>query len=283
LRDSGELHDQAFGCAAGFEEFAEGYLDDVEAARFQLGAEFPADLVEDDGAAYVDGVAGEAECVFHGYDDSLFGWVEGFDLFDGSLVESFGEIHHIAAFERSEAGVEVVEARVDEVEWGDLDVPRIAEGLVAGDEAAGAIACPEAGTVGAEESVAFAFERGGAGDVEDGVASFVEPGAEVRLFILTLGVEETADDDGAVAFETGVGGEDHVGRTGLGLDEFDFGDAADGFVEALPLLGGAGLRGGVDVALHPGVDDVVHVVELGGAHQEGGRADSCKNFWGRYL
>ncbi len=35
--------------------------------------------------------------------------------------------------------------------------------------------------------------------------------AEVRLLALALGVEEAADGDDAIAFEAGVGGEDHVG------------------------------------------------------------------------
>ena len=142
---------------------------------------------------------------------------------------------------------------------------------MAGGDGAWAVADPEAGAVGGEEGVAFAFEWRGAGGVEDGIACFSEPAAEVWLFALALGVEEAADGDGAVALEACVGGEDHVGGAGLRLDELDVGDGADGFVEALPLLGGAGARGGVDVAGHPGVDDVVDVVELRGAHQEGGR------------
>ena len=64
----------------------------------------------------VDGVAGEADGVGFGDDDSLFGWVEGFDLVEGGAVEGFGKVHDMAAVEWSEAGVEVVEARVDEVE-----------------------------------------------------------------------------------------------------------------------------------------------------------------------
>src|SRR5271163_2340963 len=142
--------------------------------------------------------------------------------------------------------------------------------MMAGGDGAWAIADPEACAVGGEECVTFAFEWRGARRVEDGVASFMEPTAEVWLFALTLRVEEAADGDGAVALEAGVGGEDHVGGAGLGLDELDVGDGADGFVEAMPLLGCAIARGGVDVAGHPRVDHVVDVVELRGAHQECG-------------
>jgi hypothetical protein len=237
---------------------------------FELVAQVAADVVGDDSAVYVDRVAGEADGIGLANDDSFFGWVEGFDLCQGGAVEGFRKVHYVAAFEWGEAGVEVVEARVDEVEGGDLDAPNFAERLMAGGDGAGAVANPEAGAVGGEEGVAFAFEGRGAGGVDDGVACFAEPAAEVRLFALALGMEEAADGNGAIALETGVGGEDHVGGAGLRLDELNVGDGADGFVEALPLLGGTGAGGGVDVASHPGVDDVVDVVELGGTHEEGG-------------
>jgi hypothetical protein len=268
---SAELHDEAFCGAAGFEELGESDFDDVEAAGLELVAEVGADVVEDDGAVDVDGVAGEADGIGLADDDSFFGWVEGFDLCAGGFVEGLGKVHDVTAGEWGEAGVEVVEAWVDEVERGDLDAPDLAERVVAGGVGAGAVANPEAGAVSGEECVAFAFEGGGAGRVDDGVAGELEPAAEMELFALALGVEEAADGDGAVALEAGVGGEDHVGGTGLGLDELDVGDRGDGFVKALPLLGCAGARGGVDVAGHPWIDNVVDVVELGGTHEEGGR------------
>ena len=82
---------------------------------------------------------------------------------------------------------------------------------MAGGVGAGAVANPEACAVGGEEGVAFAFEGRGAGGVDDCVAGELEPAAEMGLFALTLGVEEAADGDGAVALEACVGGEDHVG------------------------------------------------------------------------
>ncbi len=143
---------------------------------------------------------------------------------------------------------------------------------MAGEQGAEAVSGEEAGAGGGfgEEGVAFAFERGGAGEVDDGVAGGLEPVAEVGLFGLTLGVEEAGEDDDSVAFEAGVGGEDHVGRAGLRFDEDDFGDLAEGMVELMPLGGGALAGDGVDVVGHPGVDDVVDVIELRRAHEEGG-------------
>ena len=55
----------------------------------------------------------------------------------------------------------------------------------------------------------------------------LEPAAEPGLFALALGMKEAADGDDTVALEAGVGGEDHVGGAGFGLDEFDVGDFAE--------------------------------------------------------
>jgi len=101
-----------------------------------------ADVVEDDGAVDVDGVAGEADGVGLADDDSFFGWVEGLDLCAGGFVEGLGKVHDVAACEWGEAGVEVVEAWVDQVERGYLDAPDLAQGVVAGGVGAGAIANP---------------------------------------------------------------------------------------------------------------------------------------------
>ena len=139
---------------------------------------------------------------------------------------------------------------------------------MAGGVGAGTVADPETGAVGGEECVAFAFEGRGARRVDDVVAGELEPTTEVRLFALTLEVEEAADGDGAVALKACVGSEDHVRRAGFRIDELDVGDGADGVEEALPLFGCASAGGAVDVAGHPGIDDVVDVVERRGAHQK---------------
>src|SRR5258708_33014408 len=68
-----ESHHQAFCCSTGFEELAQCNLDYVEARRFGLVAQFPADVVEDEGAAEGDGVAGEAEAAGFGAAECLAG------------------------------------------------------------------------------------------------------------------------------------------------------------------------------------------------------------------
>lgn len=177
----------------------------------ELFGQFPADLVEDDGVVDVDCVAGEVNGVRLGDDDAFGGWVEGFDGGDGGGVEGFGVVHDVAVCQWREAGVEVVETWIDEVKRDDLDVPDFAKEMMAGGGGAGTVAGPEAGAVGGEESVAFAFEGEAAGDVKDRVASVLEPATEVLLFVLTFGVEEAAEGYDSVALESGIGGKDHVG------------------------------------------------------------------------
>ncbi len=104
----------------------------------------------------------------------------------------------------------------------------------------GTFADPETGKTGGEEGVTFAFEGGFARKVKDGVTVLLEPAAEVRLFALALGMEEAGKGDAAVVLDAGVGGEDHVGRAGLGCDEEDVGEWREGGMEVAPLGFGAG-------------------------------------------
>ena len=208
---SAQFHDEAFCCAAGLQELAESNLNDGKTESLELVSQHAADLVEDNGATDVNGVAGKANSVSLTDDDSPFRRVEIFDFFDGGLVEGFGKVHHIAAFERREAGVEVVEAGVDKVERHDGKGPGLAEGAMARCRGTGAIACPEAAAISGEESVSFTFKGCGAGNVDESVVRLLEPATKMRLFALALGMEEAADGDDAVAFEAGIGGKDHIG------------------------------------------------------------------------
>ena len=110
-----QLHDEAFGGAAGFQELGELDLNYVEAPRFELGAQLRADAVHDYSVFDIDRIAREADGVNFLDDDSFFLGIKSFDPCDGGLVERLGEVHDIASFEGSEACVEMVEARVDEM------------------------------------------------------------------------------------------------------------------------------------------------------------------------
>lgn len=98
----------------------------------------------------------------------------------------------------------------------------------------------------------------------------MEPAAEVRLFALTLGMMEAAEGYDAIADESGIGGEDHVGRAGLWFYEKHVRDPGERGVQLLPLRGGMLAGGAMDVAGHPGVDDVIYVVERWRTHEKCG-------------
>ena len=89
----------------------------------------------------------------------------------------------------------------------------------------------------------------------------------MRLFALALAMQEAADNGVMSTNQTGVGGEDHIGRTRVGRDDVDGGMTGKDCMEALPLFGGQGGAGTVDVSFHPRVDDVIDLVELGWTHQ----------------
>ncbi len=133
---------------------------------------------------------------------------------------------------------------------------------------AGAVAGPKTRAVGLEEGVAFAFERCDAGDVAHGETGLVEPAAEMGLLALAFGMMKAAEGDDAVADETGIGSKDHIRGPGLRFDDQHLGDLPEGGVELVPLLGCALARRAVDVAGHPGVNDIVNFVVGGRTHQE---------------
>src|SRR6516164_3222509 len=100
----------------------------------------------------------------------------------------------------------MVEARVDEVQRDNLDVPGAGKKMVALVGSTWAVAGPQTRAIRGEERIALSFKRYLAGNIEDGVASGVEPAAEVLLFSLALGVEEAAENDDAIVLKTSVGG-----------------------------------------------------------------------------
>ena len=79
---SAQMHHEALRCASSFEELGKGDSDDVEACEFEARGQFPADVVEDDSATDVDGIASEADSVRFRNCNTLFRWVEGFDAND---------------------------------------------------------------------------------------------------------------------------------------------------------------------------------------------------------
>ena len=154
-------------------------MNDFESEMRELAAQLAADPVEDDGAAYVDGVAGKADGIGFSDDDSLFGWVERLDPVKRQVIEGVGEVHHVAAFEGCEAGVEVVEAGIDKMERHDRNAPDVVECAVAGERSARTVAYPQIVAGSREEGVAFALEGCGARGVDDGVTCVLKPAVRV--------------------------------------------------------------------------------------------------------
>lgn len=269
---------EAFCCATSFEEFSEQGLKNGVAAGGEIGLEGCSGLVEDNGVAGGDGVAGEVQGVFFRHGDALVCRVEALDGGQRGLVEGGWEVEEFAAGEWGEAGIEVVEARVNEAQGGEISggagTERIAERGVAGQLCAPAVAGPQVAAVGSEEGVAFAFKRRVGCGGGDGEAFDLKPLAEEFFFALAFGVAETAEDELAAkrpgADKSGVGGENHVRQGGLGLDFEDVGDGGNGFAEAFPLLDSEGVGGCVEIAFHPGIDDIVDVKKARGTHEERG-------------
>ena len=98
-------------------------------------------------------------------------------------------------------------------------------------------------------------------------AVLLKPGPEVRLFALAFAMQEAADNGIMSTNQTGVRGENHIGRTRVGRDDVDGRMTSEDTIELLPLFGSQGGAGTVDVSFHPWVDDIINLVELGWTHQ----------------
>ncbi len=276
-----EAQGERFCAAAAFDELREFELDDVEAGVEEAGGELAGDLAGEDGVADVEGAAGHAGGVEFGDGDAVRGWVGAIDGGVGGGIEGAGIVEQIAGIEgvcgvvveRCEAGVEVIETGVGEVERGDWDVPCVSDVAVGGAAGADAVSGPEGGAGVVEEDVAFAFEGGLAWGLPEEKALADEPAAEEGCLGAALGRIEAGDGSDAVMDERSVADEDHVGTAGLGVQEAHVGDAAEDVVHALPLGEGEVSGGAVNVAGHPGIEDVVDVVPLRRTHEEGGAGE----------
>ena len=235
-----EAEGEGFCSASAPDELRELELDDVEAGVEEAGGELVGDLSGEDGAADVERAAGHAGGVELGYGDAPGCRVAAFDGRVRGSVEGSGIVEQEAAVatvavERCEAGVEMVEAWVGEMQRGDGDVPRVGDVAMRGAAGANAVGGPEGGAVVIEDDVAFPLEGGLAGGLPEQEALADEPATEVGSFGAALGWIEAGDGGDAVMNERAVAEEDHVGAAGLGVEEANVGDRAENIVHALPL------------------------------------------------
>ena len=98
----------------------------------------------------------------------------------------------------------------------------------------------------------------------------LHPLAEEGGLAAALAVAEAGERGDAVMHESSVANEGHVGAAFFRVQHVDVGHGAEGVVEGLPLGEGGVARGAVEIAGHPGIDDVIYAVPLRRTHQEGG-------------
>ena len=80
-------------------------------------------------------------------------------------------------------------------------------------------------------------------------------------------MEEPAENGLIAENQSRVRGKDHVGRSQDGRDQFDFPCSGENDVETVPLFSGQRSVGAIDIALHPGIDDIVDLEKLRRTHQ----------------
>ena len=276
-----EAEGKGFCAAAAFDELREFKLDYVEAGVEEFRGQIAGDFAGEDGMTDVEGATGHAGSVEFGYGDAMVGGVGALDSGVGGCIKGTGVVEDVAGVagvggvvvEWCEAGVEVIEAWVREVERGDGYVPCVGDVAVGCAAGANAVCSPKRGAGVVEEDVSFTFEGGFAGSFPEEEALTDEPAAEERGFGSALGWVEAGDSGDTVMDEGSVTDEDHIGTAGLGVKETHVGDAAEYVVHALPLSEGEVAGGSVDVTGHPGIEDVVDAVPLWRTHEEGGSGE----------
>src|SRR5439155_11296015 len=166
-----ELEYQALGGAAGHDELPERADDDRVAPGRQALTERVAREVRDHRATGHDRVAREVESVGRVHLEALLCRHARGDALERLAVEGGGVVEDASLGERAEAGVEVVEALVDQAEGDDLDVQHLRQVAVRLERGAHAVAAPEERRAGLEERVALALERPAAGQLDDAGAA----------------------------------------------------------------------------------------------------------------
>ena len=116
-----ESQHQTLRRAAGLEKLVERNLDHMESARFKLPPKRRAHGVQQDRVADMDRVAGKARRIRLRDRDALLRRVARLDARERRGIEGRGIEQHKAARERGKAGVQVIEARIDQMEPGHRD------------------------------------------------------------------------------------------------------------------------------------------------------------------
>jgi hypothetical protein len=164
-RHIAQPQDQRTRTASALDELAQLQLDDIEAGVEQAGREFPADLAGKDRPAQVQRTAGHAGRVRLADRDPPLRRISLLNQRLRGRVKRAGIVQQVAAStvgtgQRRKAGVQVVEARVHQVQRGHRNVPGIGHVAVGRLAGAHAMRCPQGPPGVAEAQVAFALEGG---------------------------------------------------------------------------------------------------------------------------
>ena len=126
------------------------------------------------------------------------------------FVERAGIVQGKVRRQRAEAGIEVIETRVDQLERQDLDAQPLADPLVAAHIAAKPVAGDQ--RLAAKEGVAGPFEVVARRELDDLEPAAPGPAFKVRRFALPHAVSEPRADEEIAKDQAGIGREDQVGK-----------------------------------------------------------------------
>jgi len=110
--------------------------------------------------------------------------------------------------QRTEAGIDVVKTRIDQLDGDDEATEEIGDGAVRIDVGAKFVAAKK--HIAAKERVAFAFEIKILRQLDDIVAVLFHPTGEVRRFARSFFVAKITRNKAAADREPGIGRENHV-------------------------------------------------------------------------
>lgn len=175
-----QVEHETLGRAACEQELVDGTDHDVEAPVRQHRAQRRAREAGDDGVVEHHRIAGEVERVGTVDGEALRRRHARRDRVERALIEGVGMVEHAPARQRTEAGVEVIEALVDEPKRHDLDVEQLGQLAIRLERGADTVAAPQKRLARLEERVTLAFERPAAREVGDAPTLRLEPGAVVR-------------------------------------------------------------------------------------------------------
>src|SRR6478735_3698657 len=188
---------------------------------------------------------------------------------DGALavfIESGREPNGAAIGERTEASIDVIKARIDQLDRNHQTVQDIRDAAMRADIGAKFVAAKK--RVTGKERVTFSLKKLIVRQPDNFVAVLFHPLRKKRRFPGPLFVPKITRDEFSADGQPGVGGKDHVGQLRLWRDEMDVASKAKEFlVQSAPLrldewsIGATG-------AAHPWIDFVFDAVVIGRAKQK---------------